>query len=71
MAALGALAPSAQAQAPAPPAATTGPAVGEPAPEFTLAGATRFGVLRDSVRLSHFRGRTVVLAFFFKARTKG
>jgi peroxiredoxin len=28
-------------------------------------------VLRDSVRLSDFRGQTVVLAFFPKARTKG
>ena len=56
-----------QAQAaPAP-----GPAVGEMAPDFTIAGATRFGVLRDSVRLSELRGQTVVLAFFPKARTKG
>jgi len=46
-------------------------AVGQPAPDFTAAGATRFGVLRDSVKLSDFRGQTVVLAFFFKARTKG
>jgi hypothetical protein len=48
-----------------------GPAVGDMAPDFTLVGATRYGVLRDSVRLSSFRGQTVVLAFFYKARTKG
>jgi peroxiredoxin len=41
------------------------------APDFTITGATRFGVLRDSIRLSSFRGQTVVLAFFFQARTKG
>jgi peroxiredoxin len=41
------------------------------APDFSVTGATRFGLLRDSIRLSDFRGQTVVLAFFFKARTKG
>ncbi|GAC1657064.1 MAG: hypothetical protein NVS4B3_23320 [Gemmatimonadaceae bacterium] len=45
--------------------------VGDVAPDFTLPGATRFGVLRDPVHLAAFRGKTVVLAFFFKARTKG
>jgi len=61
------------AQSPAPPRSVpaAGPAVGEPAPDFALVGATRYGVLRDSVRLSSFRGKTVVLAFFYKARTKG
>jgi hypothetical protein len=47
------------------------PAVGTIAPDFTIAGATRYGLLRDSVHLSDFRGQTVVLAFFFQARTKG
>jgi peroxiredoxin Q/BCP len=46
-------------------------AVGAPAPDFTLAGATRYGVLKDPIHLADFRGKTVVLAFFFKARTKG
>ena len=46
-------------------------AIGETAPEFTLPGATRYGVLRDDVRLSDYRGETVVLAFFFRARTRG
>jgi len=45
--------------------------VGEVAPDFAIPGATRYGVLRDPVRLSDFRGRTVVLAFFFRARTPG
>ena len=51
--------------------AAGGPGVGDPAPDFSLVGATRFGVLRDSVRLADLRGQTVVLAFFYKARTKG
>lgn len=46
-------------------------AVGEQAPDFTIPGATRHGVLRDQIRLSDYRGETVVLAFFFKARTGG
>jgi len=45
--------------------------VGAVAPDFALPGATRHGVLRDAVRLSDYRGKTVVLAFFFKARTRG
>ena len=62
-------APAARAQQPSAPLATL--EVGQPAPDFTLAGATRYGILRDPVRLSDFRGKTVVLAFFFKARTRG
>jgi hypothetical protein len=58
------------AQQPQAPAAPT-PEVGSMAPDFTVAGATRYGLLRDSVRLSDLRGQTVVLAFFFQARTKG
>ena len=46
-------------------------AVGEMAPDFELPGATRYGILENPVRLSDYRGETVVLAFFFKARTKG
>jgi hypothetical protein len=48
-----------------------GPAVGDVAPDFALSGATRYGLLKTPVRLSDFRGRTVVLAFFVRARTKG
>jgi hypothetical protein len=61
----------AQQPAAAPPQAPTGPAVGEMAPDFTLPGATRYGRLRDPVNLSSYRGSTVVLAFFIKARTRG
>ena len=45
--------------------------VGEMAPDFELAGATRYGVLKDAVKLSDYRGKTVVLAFFFRVRTRG
>jgi peroxiredoxin Q/BCP len=45
--------------------------VGETAPDFELSGATRYGLLEEPVRLSDFRGNTVVLAFFFKVRTRG
>ena len=61
----------ARAQQPSAPPATPTPEVGSMAPDFTIAGATRYGLLKDSVRLSDFRGQTVVLAFFFQARTKG
>jgi len=58
-------------QAAAPAAVPLGPAVNEVAPNFTLPGATRYGLLKTPVTLADYRGRTVVLAFFFKARTKG
>jgi len=45
--------------------------VGIEAPDFELRAATRFGVLKDPVRLSDFRGKTVVLAFFYRVRTPG
>jgi hypothetical protein len=48
-----------------------GPNVGSIAPDFSLPGATRYGRLQNPVKLSDFRGQTVVLAFFFQARTKG
>jgi hypothetical protein len=51
--------------------APAGPGVNDVAPEFSLAGATRYGLLRNPVRLADYRGRTVVLAFFYQARTKG
>ena len=57
------------AQQPAP--ASTAIDTGQMAPDFTVAGATRYGLLKDPVRLSDFRGQTVVLAFLFKARTRG
>ncbi|HSM35726.1 MAG TPA: hypothetical protein VK837_04940 [Longimicrobiales bacterium] len=45
--------------------------IGAEAPDFELPGATRWGPLATPARLSDYRGKTVVLAFFFRARTKG
>ena len=45
--------------------------IGAMAPDFTMKGATRYGVLAKPIHLSDFKGKTVVLAFFFKARTSG
>lgn len=45
--------------------------VGAAAPDFALPGATREGVLDEPVRLSDYEGKTVVLAFFYRARSKG
>jgi peroxiredoxin Q/BCP len=56
-----------QTQAPAP----TPLAVGTEAPDFTLPAATEAGVSAKPVRLADLRGQTVVIAFFFKARTGG
>jgi cytochrome oxidase Cu insertion factor (SCO1/SenC/PrrC family) len=61
----------AQQSAPAAPVVPAGPAVNDVAPDFTLYGADRYGLLKTPVRLSDYRGRTVVLAFFYQARTKG
>ncbi len=58
----------AQQPAPAPAPVIT---VGAMAPDFALSGATRYGQLEKPVRLSDYRGQTVVIAFFYKARTKG
>ena len=65
--ALALTAPPSTAQQPAGPDL----AIGSVAPDFTLPGATRFGVLKAPIHLSDFKGKTVVLAFFYKARTKG
>jgi hypothetical protein len=46
-------------------------AVGAPAPDFALPGATRYGVLQQPVRLSDYLGETVVLAFFYRVRGGG
>jgi thioredoxin-dependent peroxiredoxin len=78
---LGLLATALAACAPAavstPPAVSTAPAeqnflaVGEVAPDFALPGATRYGPLAQPVRLSDYRGETVVLAFFYRVRGGG
>jgi len=55
-------------------AAQEGPdflAVGEMAPDFAFTGATRYGVISETLNLSDYRGETVVLAFFFRARSRG
>jgi len=46
-------------------------AVGETAPDFALPGATRYGILEKPVKLSDYRGKTVVVAFFFRVRSPG
>jgi peroxiredoxin Q/BCP len=53
------------------PAPDVGPKVGEMAPDFEFTGITRYGKLAQAQKLSDFRGQTVVLAFFPKARTRG
>jgi thioredoxin-dependent peroxiredoxin len=47
------------------------PVVGAAAPDFAIRGATRYGLVREPVKLSDFKGQTVVLAFFVRARTRG
>jgi cytochrome oxidase Cu insertion factor (SCO1/SenC/PrrC family) len=46
-------------------------AVGQAAPDIQVQGATRYGILSEPFRLKEFRGKTVVLAFFFRARSSG
>jgi len=46
-------------------------AVGALAPDFALPGATRYGTLAEPLRLSDYRGETVVLAFFYRVRGGG
>lgn len=55
-----------QPAAPPPPLA-----VGTEAPDFTLPAATIQGVSSTSLHLKDLRGKTVVIAFFYRARTKG
>ncbi len=63
---LGPLAPGAlQAQTPDPLE------VGAMAPDVSLPAAVRHGVLAEPFTLSDYAGQTVVLSFFFRARTKG
>jgi len=60
-----------QAPAAAQPAQVPLLEVGAVAPDFVLPGSTSFGLLQQPVRLSDFRGKTVVLAFFYRVRTPG
>ena len=61
----------APAPAPPPPPAATPLAVGAEAPDFTLPASTKDGVSAQPVHLKDLRGKTVVMAFFYQARTKG
>ena len=45
--------------------------VGDASPGFEISGANRGGILEAPVRLSDYRGKTVVVAFFYKVRTPG
>lgn len=45
--------------------------VGAVAPDITLPAAVRHGILAEPFTLSDYAGQTVVLSFFFRARTKG
>ena len=46
-------------------------AVGGMAPNIEVIGATRYGILAEPVKLNYYHGKTVVIAFFFRARTRG
>ena len=61
------------AQSPARHEVTASPSlnVGAVAPDFSLPGATRYGLLAQPIHLADCKGKTVVLAFNFKAPTKG
>src|SRR5271168_4601948 len=52
-------------------AAAQSPKVGDMAPDLTVSGATKNGVTPKPVTLSSYRGQTVVLAFFPRARSSG
>lgn len=47
------------------------PTVGAVAPDFTVRPVTRDGPATDPITLSGLKGKTVVIAFFPKARTPG
>lgn len=71
LAALSLSAVSAAAQEPARPVVGTPLPVGADAPDFTLRAATKDGLLPNPLKLSDLRDQTVVIAFFFRARTSG
>lgn len=59
------------AQVPADSTAPALPPVGGAAPDFTFRPITTSGIAPGAARLSDYRGQTVVLWFFIKARTRG
>jgi peroxiredoxin len=60
-----------QTGAAAPAAPLPGPNVGDVAPDFSAPGADKSGPLAAPIKLSDYKGKTVVLAFFPAARTRG
>jgi len=52
-------------------AAGTDSTIGDVAPAFIGRGATRYGRVADPIRVSDYHGKTIVLAYFFQARTPG
>jgi thioredoxin-dependent peroxiredoxin len=59
------------AAAAAPLAAQSAPKVGDKAPDFTIGTVTADNASPTPVKLSSLKGKTVVIAFFPKARTSG
>jgi hypothetical protein len=72
LAAMGLLtaAPLSAQQPPAAPPAVVPLAAGVEAPGFSLMGGTRTGVV-GPVSLDDYRDKTLVIAFFFRARSSG
>jgi hypothetical protein len=63
---------AAGAQQPAAPPDTMAlPKVGDVAPDFAFRPITSDGLASKPARLSDYKGQTVVLWFFIKARTRG
>ena len=58
-------------QAPPAPDTSALPKVGEVAPDFAFRPITSAGISAKPANLSDYRGQTVVLWFFIKARTRG
>ena len=45
--------------------------VGTEAPDFALTGATADGILPEAIGPTDFRNQTLVIAFFYRARSSG
>jgi hypothetical protein len=64
-------APLSAQQAPPAPDTSALPKIGDVAPAFTFRAITKDGISAKPSNLSDYRGQTVVLWFFIKARTRG
>lgn len=60
-----------QPQQQQPDSAAPTPAIGDMAPDFAFRPISRDGIAPAPKKLSDYRGQTVVLWFFIKARTRG